>query len=340
MKATPSVYTLADGEGTRLEVSDRGATWLSCRVPLAGGGTRQVMLGHASAADHGVQRGYLGSVVGRWANRICGARFALDGRTHTLAANEAGNLLHGGVQGFDKRDWQVVAHDDRSITLALVSDDGDQGFPGRLDAEVRYAIVAPGHVHLAFTARADQATPVNLTSHAYFNLDGTEPRPGLIDGHVFAIDASRVLPVDAALIPQGPLQPVAGTAYDLRTPQRLGERAFDHNFVFDAAGGDVDAPRVRVVSSDGRLRLSIATDYPGVQFYTGQWLAQSSGRDGRPHRARTGFALEPQYFPDSPNHADDPAWRQAAPDGTEPGWLLRPGRTWRQHIHYRFDTPA
>lgn len=332
------VWTLDDGAGTRLQVGERGAAWLSCRVPLADGRSREVMLGHADAAEHGVQPGYLGSIVGRWANRIGGARFALEGREHRVSANEGPNLLHGGAEGFDRRSWLAVQAAPAALTLALVSEAGDQGFPGRVRAQVRYSIVAPGHVRLQLEAEAEATTPLNLTSHAYFNLDGTGPQAPLIDGHEVAIAASHVLPVDAALIPTGVLQPVHGGPFDLRQSQPLGPRVFDHCFVLDDA--PAGTPRVRVRSADGRLELAIATDFPGVQFYTGQWLPRSRGRDGAPLRARAGFALEPQYFPDSPNHAEHPAWRQVAPDGTSPGWLLRPGRRWRQQIDYRFVAAA
>ena len=325
MKLHPQTFTLDDGHGTRLQVCERGATWLSCRVPLADGSPREVLLGHADASRHGVEPGYLGAVIGRWANRIGGARFVVDGLSHELSANEGHNLLHGGGTGFDKRDWSVLEHQPtRLLRLQLVSPAGDQGFPGTLVAQVSYTIEAPGCIRLRFDAECDAACPVNLTSHAYFNLDGAQAQPMPIDGHRFRLRASQVLPVDVALIPLGHLAPVAGSRFDLRELGRLGTREFDHCFVLDEPGSA--EPNAEVQAADGRLRLALGTDYPGLQFYTGQLLAQSNDRQGRRHLPRAGFALEPQFLPDSPNQ---PQWAFG-------GWLLRPGQRLRRHALYTF----
>lgn len=294
------VFTLEDGQGTSLTVGDIGAAWLSCRVPMDDGQTREVLLAPPTPEEAASEPGYLGVVLGRYANRIAGARFALEERTVHLVPNEGINQLHGGPDGFDKRRWTLRHHDARNLQLALESADGDQGYPGNLQACVTYAIDGPGRIRLRFEATVDAPCPVNLTSHAYFNLDGM---PRSIAEHRFAIHASHVLPVDEGLIPTGEWACVAGTAFELDGRSPLGERRFDHCFILAGGAG----PQAEVCSGDGRLRMRLTTSYPALQFYTGQYLAISRGRDGRPYAAGAGFALEPQYLPDGPNHPEWPA---------------------------------
>lgn len=318
--------TLADGEGTSLMVGEIGAAWLSCRVPMAGGEPREVLLAPPSADAVAMEPGYMGVVVGRYANRIGGARFVLDGRPVELTPNEGPHQLHGGPDGFDKRRWTLLRHDARELVLGLDSPDGDQGYPGRLQARVLYAIEAPGVVRLAFEATVDAPCPVNLTSHAYFNLDGVASDDGLsIAGHRFALRASHVLPVDDALIPRGEWARVAGTPFDLDGREPLGERRFDHCFILD--GGD--APQAEVLSGDGRLRMRLHTSYPALQFYTGQYLGGTRGRGGRPYPPGAGFALEPQFLPDAPNH---PEWPGAS------RCVLRPGQRLQAGARFEFNS--
>ena len=317
------VFTLDDGAGTQLQVSDLGATWLSCRVPLREGGTREALLGRATPAEHVSQPGYLGSVVGRYANRIHRARFTLEGREVQLAANEGPNQLHGGPDGFHRRRWRVVHHDRTLLQLALHSPDGDQGFPGALDALVTYAIAGPGMVALHFEATVDRPCPVNLTSHAYFNLDGPEAR-STIAQHRLAIRAQHVLSVDDALIPTGELLPVAGTPFDLRSPREIGPQRFDHCFALDEGSG----PAATLWSADGRLRMDLHTDYPGLQFYGGHFLPGTLDRQGREYAAGAGLALEPQYWPDSPNR---PEW------AARHGVVLQPGQWRRRFMRLQFS---
>lgn len=328
MSGDARVFTLDDGQGTSLQVGDIGAAWLSCRVPLAGGAPREVLLAPPSAAAVAEEPGYMGVVVGRYANRIGGARFVLDGRVVELTPNEGPNQLHGGPDGFDKRRWTLLHQGDRELTLGLESPDGDQGYPGRLQARVRYAIEAPGVVALGFEATVDAPCPVNLTSHAYFNLDGVEAEEGLsIRGHRFALRAAHVLPVDEALIPKGDWARVAGTPFELDGSAALGERRFDHCFILD--GGE--APQAEVCSGDGRLRLRLHTSYPALQLYTGQYLGGTRGRGGRPYPQGAGFALEPQFLPDAPNH---PEWPGAG------RCMLRPGQRLQASARYEFLSPA
>jgi aldose 1-epimerase len=321
-QTAPRVFNLADGQGTSIAVSDLGATWLSCRVPLADGTQREVLLGRPTPAEHVSQGGYVGAVVGRYANRIAGARFVLDGVEYRLAANEGANQLHGGPEGFHSRTWQLLEQGQRHLLLGLHSPDGDQGFPGALQARVRYAIEGPGRIAIDFEAEVDRPCPVNLTSHAYFNLDGDADPAHTIAGHQIAIAASHWLPVDEALIPTGEIAPAAGTAMDLRTARPVGSQRFDHCYVLDAG-----APAAAsVVSGDGLLRMQLVTDAPGLQFYGGHFLPGSSDRLGRPYASGAGFAMEPQYWPDSPNR---PEW----PDH---GAVLIPPAVLRRHMGLHF----
>ena len=328
MNIEPQVFSLDDGAGTRLAVMDWGATWLSCHVLAGDGQPREVLLGHAAPADHLVEPGYLGGLIGRYANRIAGARFRLGEQAVRLVPNEGPNQLHGGPRGFDKQRWTVIHASPTRVSLRLVSPDGDQGFPGEVQATVTYVIEAPGRITISFDAVTTAPCPVNLTSHAYFNLDGEHARAAdACDAHRIAIQATHYLPVDAALIPTGALAPVAGSAFDLRRDTPLGARAFDHCFVLDteAAAGNVPAARIR--SGDGLLGLSIGTDYPGLQLYTGEHLALTRDRRGLPYAARAGFALEPQFLPDSPNRPD---WPQV-------NCILHPGQRLQRHMSMQFE---
>ncbi|MDT7838007.1 aldose epimerase family protein [Aquabacterium sp. OR-4] len=335
------VFTLRSPDGLQVAVMDHGATWLSCQVPLDGG-LREVLLGHATPAQHQVQPGYLGAVVGRLANRIAQARFALDGRLVTLDANEGPHHLHGGTQGWHRRRWQVQARAADCLELALHSPAGEQGYPGAVDLRLRYQLQAPLQLTLDMQATATAATPLGPTSHAYFNLDGA----GDIGAHRLQIPASRYLPVGPDLIPTGEFGAVAGTAFDFRRPRHIAQAlaqlragaaspaSHDHCWLIDAGAAPLDGappavqPVAQLWSGDGRLALSLHSSYPGLQFYAGEFLPHSLGRDGRPHLPHAGLALEPQYLPDSPNHAGQPGW---------PDCVLRPGRVWRQRLVYRFQ---
>lgn len=329
LDAPPHLFTIGDGAGMTLTVMDIGAAWLSCRVPLDDGSQREVLLGHAAPADYLREPGYLGAIVGRYANSIANARFALDGRMHELTPNEGPHQLHGGPDGFHRRRWAVADRGPHHVRLSLVSPAGDQGFPGMLRAEVEYRATART-VTITFDSDVSEPCPVNVASHAYFNLDGMR---GDARGHRIRIAASRYLPVDRALIPTGEVAAAEGTPFDLRAPCTIGAAlghgaqqrlagGYDHCFVLDM--GATDAAELR--SSDGRLTMALSTSYPGLQFYSGQHLAQAHGRDGRAFAPFAGVALEPQYFPDSPNR---PHWPQ-------PDCVLRPGERRRHFVRYSF----
>jgi aldose 1-epimerase len=322
----PQVFELDDGAGLRVALMDVGATWLSCRLRLPDGAEREVLLGHARPQDHLQEGGYLGALIGRYANRIAGARYRLDGIEQRLAANEGRHQLHGGPHGFHRRRWQVLDTTARELRLKLVSPEGDQGFPGVLTVEATYAITAPGELSLTWDAHCTAACPVNLTSHAYFNLDGDAR--GIVS-HRLQIMADEVLPVDTEQIPTGQVLPVSGTAFDFRQARSaLGDdgRAYDHCWRLGARCAGARHAAATLTSADSRVTMEIFTTLPGIQHYSGQHLAEAHGRDGKPFAPGAGIALEPQFFPDSPNR---PEWPQ-------PSCVLRPGATMSQLIRWRF----
>jgi aldose 1-epimerase len=281
-----------------------------------------VVLGHADPGAYASDGGYLGATIGRYANRIAGGRFTLDGTTHVLPANEGTTTLHGGPAGFDRRVWTVTDAGPEHVRLHLSSADGDQGFPGRLEVDVTYRI-APGTVHLDYAASTDRPTVVNLTNHAYFNLDGEGS--GGVEDHVLRLDADAFTAVGADLLPTG-VEAVDGTALDWRSPRRLGDglalddeqlrhaRGLDHNVVLRGSGMRTAA----VLTGRGGRTLTVETDQPGMQVYTGTHFDGSIvGLSGRAYGPRAGIALETQAFPDAPNRPEFPST------------VLRPGETLR-----------
>lgn len=322
-------------DGSGVSLIDLGAAVLEVRVPDREGRLANVVLGHRDLAGYLANAPYFGVVVGRCANRIGGAAFELDGRVHRLVANEGSNQLHGGPAGFHARLWEIQAMEagpERAgATLRLVSADGDQGYPGRLEASVTIAWTVGHALEFAFEARCDAPTLVNLAHHGYWNLAGEGS--GSVDGHLLQVRAEAFLPVDAALLPTGELRPVAGTPYDLRAgarlggvlraddPQVAGAKGVDHCFVLDRAGiaADelVEAARLDDPASGRTLRVS--TSEPGLQVYAGGHLDGALvGRSGRRYRQGDGIALEPQRFPDAVHQPQFPSV------------VLRPGEVYRQ----------
>ena len=336
---SPRVFGLAGG-GTRIAVTGRGASWLSCELEMGSGERREILLGHDQPSVYGTQPGYVGGIVGRYANRIAGASFdGSDGLTHVLAPNEGRAQLHGGPDGFDKRDWNVLSHRAGQLVLGLESPAGDQGFPGRLQARVTYQVDPEGAVTIRFDTWVDAPCPVSLSGHGYFNLDGADG-PGDVLDHVLWIASRHYLPIDVRLIPRGELAPVAGTLFDFSRPQRLGAAlghdhpqlslgggGLDHCFVLDPVCRNGASPAARLGSADGRVVMQLFTSYPGLQCYSGNYLAGLPGRHGRPMARHAGLAMEPEYFPDSPHH---PEWPQ-------PSCWQQPGSVRSHFIRYAFE---
>lgn len=308
--------TIGRRPGVELTVLTLGATAHTLVAPCGDGVRRNVVLGHRDVADRLASTAYLGGTIGRYANRIAAGRFELDGRAVTVETHDRGNSLHGGPDGFDRELWEVLDHQPDQVTMRHVSPDGWMGFPGDLAVEVTYA-VQDSRVAVTLEATTDVATVVNLTNHAYFNLDGDGA--GTVDDHLLQLDADEYTPVDATGIPLGGHEPVEGTPFDFRTPRALGPavrdgheqvraaRGIDHNFVVRGEG----LRRAAVLESPTtRTRLEVWTDQPGLQVYTGNFL-DGSGRSSRgvSYRQGDGIALEPQLFPDSPNRPEWPSSR-------------------------------
>lgn len=280
----------------------------------------------ASYVDHSP---YFGALVGRNANRIGGGRFSIDTKAYQVTLNEKGrNNLHGGANSFGRRAWRLIEHRDDSVTFAISSPDGDDGFPGNVEAEVTYTIEAPATIRIEATATTDAPTLVNLAQHTYFNLDGS---PDILD-HVVQIFAGAWTPVDADLIPTGAIVPVAGTDYDFREPRpirlmRDGERVkYDYNWVVDRAPAATPSPLARLSSPKSGVTLAVDSNQPGVQFYDGNMMNVTvPGLGGRMYPVNGGCCFEAQLFPDAPNHPDFPSS------------VLRPGETYRQVTTFAFS---
>jgi aldose 1-epimerase len=329
------LLTLGVEPGPVLQLLDLGATVHRLEVTGGDGERRNVVLGHATPEEHLASTDYIGSTVGRYANRIAGGTFLLDGEQVRLGAHDRGNHLHGGPEGFDRRIWEVVDSSPYAATMRLASEDGDQGFPGNLEATVRFEVTDTS-VRIGFRATTDAPTLANLTNHSYFNLDGEAA--GTVDGHLLRVDADAYTPVDDAGIPLGGHASVADTPFDFREPHRIGAairenhdqvarvRGIDHNFVVNGTGlrtaAVLESPRTRT-------RLTLSTDQPGLQVYTGNFLdGTRRSLSGGLYRQGDGIALEPQLFPDTPNRPDFPSA------------VLRPGETYTSHIEWHFGGTA
>ena len=321
-------FTLTNPHGIEVRAISYGGIILSLRTPDRDGRFGDIVLGHDRLQGYVDASPYFGAIIGRYGNRIAGGRFTLEGETHALATNNGPNHLHGGIQGFDKVLWAAEPFTDDSavgVVFRYTSPDGEEGYPGTLQAQVTYRLTDDDRLIFDYSATTDRATPVNLTQHSYFNLAGG----GSILGHELMIAASTYTPVDATLIPTGVIGPVDGTPFDFRTPTAIGARiatedpqlrngaGYDHNYVLDRPDtGLVHAARVLEPTS-GRT-LDIWTTEPGLQFYSGNFLDGTiTGKHGAVYGHRAGFCLETQHYPDSPNQ---PAF---------PSTILRPGQEYR-----------
>jgi aldose 1-epimerase len=324
-------YLLTNPSGMKVGILNYGGTITHIIVPDRNGNPGDVVLGFDSLSGY-LQKNnpYFGSLVGRYANRIANAKFSLDGKTFTLAGNDHGNSLHGGNKGFDKVIWTVEKlPGDSSLRLSYLSKDGEEGYPGNLEATVTYTLTAGNALKIDYSAKTDKATPVNLTSHAYFNLSGGADSNIL--AHRLQIFANKFTPVNASLIPDGRLQPVAGGPMDFLQPKPIGKDlalvkgGFDHNWILDRSGNTLFKAAVVEDSASGR-KMEVWTTEPGLQFYSGNFLdgTLSNTRGGKKYPKHAALCLEAQHFPDSPNQ---PAF---------PGTILKPGETYHQATVYQF----
>jgi aldose 1-epimerase len=330
--------TLSAANGVSARVLTYGATLQAFSGPDRNGKVADVLLGYDDAKDYAEYPNYFGVTVGRFANRIGGGKFTLDGKSYQLPLNDKVNSLHGGKVGFDKQPWRIVAIKDGSVTMALTSPDGDQGYPGKLDVTITYTLSDEGALTIAFGAKTDKPTVVNMTNHAIFNLAGEGSPMGAL-GHKLTIPAKAITPVDANLVPTGELRPVAGTVFDFRNgriladgvrdgrdPQIVMGHGYDHNFALDKGVTATPGLAARLEDPASGRVLEVSSTEPGVQMYTGNFLDGSYiGKSRHVYRMGDGVALEPQKFPDAPNH---PNFASARVD---------PGKPYRHVMIYKLS---
>ena len=306
-----SSFHLCD-EGIELVVSNYGARILSLSVPNGQGEWADVVLGFSSAQEWLTQEPYFNATIGRYANRIKNGIFTLDGTTYHLPINDTTNSIHGGIHGLNVKIWEVEQISSHRITFHYFSPDGEESFPANLHIWVTYSI-SPHTLDISFRAHADRATVVSLTNHAYFNLSGEGE--GTIADHRLQIFANEYTPFDATACPTGEIASITGTLLDFRQPTRLGDRMFHPEFAkwrginenFILSSPDF-LKKAAVLSASGRS-LTILTTMPGLQLYTGGYIESCVGKSGRRYAPHHAICLEPQYFPDSPNHAHFPSTR-------------------------------
>ena len=338
------IYTLHNSKGAEARIMTYGGIVQSLKMPDKDGQFADVVLGF-DTLDGYVNPTYLkgcpyfGALIGRYGNRIGAGKFTLEGQTYTLAGNNNGNSLHGGLKGFDKVVWTAkpsMSVHGPQLVLAYVSKDGEEGFPGNLEVTAIYTLTEDNALKVEFGAKTDKPTVVNLTQHSYFNLAGQGN--GDILGHLVQINAEQTTPVDAGLITTGEFKSVDGTPFDFRKPTAIGERidnpdtvlqygpGYDHNWVINKPLGKLGL-QARVVDPVSGRVMEVWSDEPGLQFYAGNFLDGTlTGKDGKVYQRRTGFAMEPQHYPDSPNKANFPSVE------------LKPGQSYHNVIMYKFST--
>lgn len=336
---TSKLYTLSNGHGVEVVISNYGGIITSIKTPDQSGQFEEITLGFDTLRQYLDDNPFFGALVGRYGNRIAKGKFTLDGETYTLATNNMGNHLHGGLIGFDKVVWNAIVTERNKVPalrLTYTSPDGEEGYPGKLDVTVHYSLNQENELKIEFSAVTDKPTIVNLTNHTYFNLTGNAKRDIL--GHQLTINADRFVPVDETLIPTGELRPVEGTPFDFRTPTVIGERidaedqqiayggGYDHCWVLNRSPASEELSlAARAVEPTSGRTLEVFTSEPGVQFYSGNFLDGSlTGIGGVTYKKRYGFCLETQHFPDSPNQPNFPS--------TE----LRPGETYETQTIFKF----
>ena len=340
------VYQFTNSNGVELRVINYGGIIVSLKTPNVAGEFDDIVLGFDSleaylSDEYRQANPYFGAIIGRYGNRIAGGQFSLEGESYSLATNDGSNHLHGGDQGFDKVLWQAEPFENDAgtgLVLRYTSEDGEEGYPGKLETEVTYTLTDNDELMVDYRAVTDKATPVNLTQHSYFNLKG-EGSDSILD-HQLMINASAFTPVNESLIPTGEIRSVEGTPFDFTQATAIGERieqdneqldfggGYDHNFVLnrDEAAQDELVWAAKVWEPQSGRMLEVSTTEPGIQFYSGNFLDGSlTGKQGQAYEHRSGFALETQHYPDSPNQE------------AFPSTILEPDETYRSRTVYRFS---
>ena len=314
------LYTLTNNRGLEISITNYGGAVVSLKAPDRNGSFADVVLGFDTLEEYVRNPRYFGGLIGRHANRIGVGKFVLNGSVIQLTQNNGANHLHGGAKGFDKRVWKVVDHDTR-LHLEYFSRDGEEGYPGDLKANVTYTLSDENELEIDYTATSDRDTIVNLTNHSYFNLAGG----GDILSHELTLHAGGFTPVSNDLIPTGEIEPVENTRMDFRQSRPIASGGYDHNFVLSEYNGSL-RPAARLYEPRSGRVLEILTTQPGIQFYSGNFLDGSfNGKGGAVYHQYAGLCLEPQHFPDAPNHQNFPST------------VLRAGEVYKHVSVYRFS---
>jgi aldose 1-epimerase len=332
------LYTLRSATGAEATITTYGARVVTLKMPDKAGKLDDIVLGFDNLEGY-VQTPappYFGATIGRYGNRIAGGKFTLDGKTYTLAKNNGANHLHGGIIGFDKVVWTGKPGSGASVAMTYLSKDGEEGYPGNLTVTVTYTLTDNNELRIEYAATTDKDTVVNLTNHSYFNLAGQGE--GDILRHVVRIDADRFTPVTKGLIPTGELKKVDGTPFDFRRPTPIGDRidsndpqiafgpGYDHNFVLNRTGSSLELAAKVTEPTTGRV-MEVLTTEPALQFYTGNFLDGTlKGVGGKVYPRRSGFSMETEHFPDSPNQPSFPST------------MLKAGDSYHTETVYRFST--
>jgi len=329
------LFILKNKKGMEVCMTNFGARIVSIWVPDKNGNFGDVVLGFDSIGGYQHNKSDFGAFIGRYGNRIAKGKFTLDGTQYQLSTNNFGHSLHGGVKGFQYRMFDIKQLSDTALEVSYVSADGEMGFPGTLTSKAVYTLTSDNALDISYTATTDKPTIVNLTNHSYFNLTG-DPKKDVL-GHVMSINADGFTPVDATFMTTGEITPVSGTPMDFLKPHKVGERitnfdfvqlkngnGYDHNWVLNTKGNE-SLPACFVVEPESGRTLTVYTNEPGIQVYSGNFLdGKVTGKKGIVYKQRVGLCLETQHYPDSPNK---PQW---------PSVVVRPGQTYTSHCIYKF----
>lgn len=331
------LYILKNKNNVEMAVTNYGGFVVSVMVPDKNGKFSDVVLGHDSLSDYlNTPEPYLGSLVGRYGNRIAKGKFTLDGKEYTLAINNGPNSLHGGLTGFNAVVWDAVQLNSQTLKLTYLSVDGEEGFPGNLTTEVIYHLNNEDALEISYRATTDKTTIVNLTQHSFFNLAGQGKPTSAVTNNILTINADFYTPMDNVSIPTGEIAPVAGTPMDFRTPCVVGGRidndfdqlvfgkGYDHCYVLNKKEAGELSFAAKVLEPVSGRTLEVYTTEPGVQLYTGNWLGGFEGKNGATYPERSAICLETQHFPDSPNKPHFPTV------------VLHPGEVYKQICIYKF----
>lgn len=333
-----ALYVLRNNNGGSVAITNYGGRIVSLIVPDKDSKPTDVVVGFKSVQDYqSSTEPYFGALIGRVGNRIAKGRFTLDGKEYVLFTNNGPNTLHGGKKGYQDVVWKVVNATDSTLVLSYLSKDGEEGYPGNLNVTVTYSWSADNKLGIAYKATTDKKTVVNLSNHAFFNLNGEGS--GTINNHLLQIFADKYTPVDATLIPTGKLEPVAGTPFDFTEPTAIGSRidtvnniqlknglGYDHNYVLNKTAGDTMQLAAEVVGDLSQIVMKVYTVEPGLQFYGGNFMqSKNTFKGGAKDDFRTAFCLETQHFPDAPNQKSFPSI------------VLEPGKEYKTRSVYSFS---